>query len=143
MFPTEESEALLTKLIITSHPGIQLEKRLNITIPASTKDYQQELVFNAPASYFRLQLNPHVAPFLEAQQREWKLNVTHDSQRLYPLPAPREKLNEPVFDVNLRYGINRLEVGLVAALPKGDKGPQGLNMELEKFVIHFNLLKHH
>lgn len=139
--PIEESEALITKLIISSHPSLQLDNRLGITIPASTTETQQELVFNAPASYFRLQLRPLIAPFLEAQQREWKLNVTHDFARLYPLSM--DKRNEPVFDVNLRYGTNRLEVSLVAALPKGQSGPHGLNMEMEKFVVHYNLLKHH
>lgn len=134
---------MITKLIISSHPSLQLESRLGITIPASTTETQQELVFNAPSSHFRLQLRPQVAPFLEEQQREWKLNVMHDFTRLYPSAAPSDRRNEPVFDVTLRYGTNRLEVGLVAALPKGEKGPHGLNMEMEKFVVHFNLLKHH
>lgn len=101
------------------------------------------MVFNAPASYFRLQLRPHIAPFLEEEQREWRLNVTHDFQRLYPLPAAPDKRNLPVFDVTLRYGTNRFEIGLVAALPKEEKGPLGLGMEMEKIVVNFNLLKHH
>ncbi|KAI4865021.1 Bromodomain-containing protein [Hypoxylon rubiginosum] len=139
--PIKESEALIPKLVITSHPSLQLDSRLSITIPASPTETQQELVFNAPASHFRLQLRPQIAPFLEAQQREWKLNVIHDSVRLYPSSVPFDKRSEPVFDTTLRYGINRLEVSLVAALPKGEKAPNGLNMELEKFVIHFNLLR--
>lgn len=132
----------MPRLVITSHPNLQLENRLSITIPASPTETQQELVFNAPPSHFRLQLRPFVAPFLEAQHREWKLNVLHDTLRLYPSSGPFEKRNEPVFDATLRWGPNRLEVSLVAALPKGEKSPNGLNMELEKFVVHFNLLKH-
>ncbi|KAH6657779.1 hypothetical protein BKA67DRAFT_556319 [Truncatella angustata] len=138
--PIKESEALISKLVIGSHPSLHLEKPLDITISASTTETQQELVFNAPASYFRLQLRPYVAPFLEEQLREWKLNVTQDYQRLWPnQPNPRA---EPAFDVNLRYGSNRFEVSLVAALPKGEKGPHGLGMEMEKIVVYFNLLKH-
>ncbi|KAI1136118.1 Bromodomain-containing protein [Hypoxylon sp. FL0543] len=140
--PIKESEALIPKLIIMSHPSLQLENQLSITIPASPTETQQELVFNAPASHFRLQLRPHVAAFLEAQQREWRLNVSHDTLRLYPSSGPFEKRSEPVFDTTLHIGINRLEVSLVAALPKGEKGQNGLNMELERFVIHFNLLRH-
>jgi hypothetical protein len=133
---------LLSSLVISSHPSVNLDKPLDIAIQASTTETQQELIFNAPATYFRLQLRPHVASFLEAQQREWKLNVTHDFQRLYP-SSPPDRRNDPVFDVNLRYGTNRFEVSLVAALPKGEKGPHGLGMEMEKIVVHFNLLKHH
>lgn len=140
--PIKESEALIPKLVITSHPSLQLENQLSITIPASPTESQQELVFNAPASHFRLQLRPYVASFLEAQQREWRLNVFHDTLRLYPSSGPFEKRSEPVFDATLHFGINRLEISLVAALPKGEKGPNGLNMELERFVVHFNLLKH-
>ncbi|KAI0837459.1 Bromodomain-containing protein [Hypoxylon sp. FL0890] len=140
--PIKESEALIPKLVITSHPGLQLENQLSITIPASPTETQQELVFNAPASHFRLQLRPHVAPFLEAQQREWRLNVFHDTLRLYPTSGPFEKRSEPLFESTMHFGMNRLEVSLVAALPKGEKGPHGLNMELERFVVHFNLLRH-
>ncbi|KAK7914650.1 bromodomain containing protein [Apiospora marii] len=139
--PIKEFEALMPRLIITSHPQLQLENRLGMTIPASPAETQQEFVFNAPASYYRLQLRPLVAPFLEAQQREWKLNVMHDFTRVYPSSV--ERRNEPVFDVNLRYGSNRLEVNVVAASPKGEKGPHGVGMEMERLVIHFNLLKHH
>ncbi|KAK6068860.1 bromodomain containing protein [Seiridium cupressi] len=141
--PIKETEALISRLVISSNPSLALDKPLDITISASTTETQQELVFNAPASYFRLQLRPHIAHFLEEQQREWRLNVTHDFQRLYPLPAAPEKRSLPVFDVTLRYGTNRFEIALVAALPKGEKGPHGLGMEMEKIVVHFNLLKHH
>ncbi|KAK8074869.1 hypothetical protein PG997_009532 [Apiospora hydei] len=139
--PIKEYEALMPRLIITSHPQLQLENRLGMTIPASPSETQQEFVFNAPASYYRLQLRPLVAPFLETQQREWKLNVMHDFTRVYPSSV--ERRNEPVFDVNLRYGSNRLEVSVVAASPKGEKGPHEVGMEMERLVIHFNLLKHH
>ncbi|KAH9893026.1 Bromodomain-containing protein [Xylariomycetidae sp. FL2044] len=140
--PIKEGEALLPTLIINSHPTLQLENRLSISIPASPTEAQQELVFNAPASHYRLQLRPRVALYLETQQREWKLNVLHDSMRIYPTPGLLERRSEPVFDVNMHYGTNRLEVSLVAALPKGEVAPNGLNMELERFVVYFNLVKH-
>ncbi|CAJ2500093.1 Uu.00g029460.m01.CDS01 [Anthostomella pinea] len=138
----KETEALMPKFVITSHPALQLENRLSITIPASLTEIQQELILNAPSSHFRLQLRPQVSTFLEAQQREWRLNVFHDGVRLHPSAVSFERRGEPVFDVSLRYGTNRLEASLVAALPKGQIGPHSLNMELEKFVVLFNLLRH-
>ncbi|KAI1485302.1 Bromodomain-containing protein [Biscogniauxia mediterranea] len=140
--PIKEEEALMPRLVICSHPTLQVDSRLSISIPASATEYQQEIFFNAPASHYRLQLKPHVAGFLEAQQREWRLNVLHDTTRLYPSSVAFDKRGEPVFDVSLHYGTNRLEVSLVAALPKGEKSANELNMELEKFVVYFNLLKH-
>ncbi|KAI8628863.1 Bromodomain-containing protein [Xylariaceae sp. FL1651] len=140
--PIRETEALMPSLVITTHPSLQVENKLLMTFPASATEYQQEIVINAPSSHFRLQIKPQVAPFLEAQQREWKLNVMHDATRLYPSSVSFDKRGEPIFDATLRYGINRLEVTVVAALPRGEKAPSGLNMEMERFVVHFNLLRH-
>ena len=132
----------MPRLVITTHPSAQVENKLVATFLASATEYQQEVVVNMPISHFRLQFKPQVAPFLEAEQREWKLNVMHDAARLFPTSVSFDRRGEPVFDVTLRYGINRLEVTLIAALPRGEKTPSGLNMEMERFVIHMNLLKH-
>ncbi|KAI0911064.1 Bromodomain-containing protein [Ustulina deusta] len=140
--PIREAEALMPRLVITTHPSAQVENKLVTTFTASVTEYQQEVVVNMPLSHFRLQLKPQVAPFLETEHREWKLNVIHDTTRLFPSSVSFDKRGEPIFDVTLRYGINRVEVTLVAALPRGEKAPNGLNMEMERFVIHMNLLKH-
>ncbi|KAH7027433.1 Bromodomain-containing protein [Microdochium trichocladiopsis] len=136
--PISDSAALMSKLVINSHPGLPVDNNLHVSFPASATEFQQDITVNAPPTHFRLQLRPHIASFLEAEQREWKLHVMHDQQRLYP-SAPYEKRNEPVFDATMRYGANRIEVSLVAALPQGETGPNGLNMELEKFTINYNL----
>ncbi|KAI0895904.1 Bromodomain-containing protein [Annulohypoxylon nitens] len=140
--PIKESEAILPKLVLASHPSLQLENPFSVTFLASPTEFHQELVFNAPATHFRMLLKPQVASFLEEQQREWKLNVFHDTMRLYPTSPPFDKRGEPIFDTTLHFGVNRLEFSLVAALPKGEKAPNGLNMEMEKIVVHFNLLRH-
>lgn len=113
-----------------------------MTFFASATEYQQEVVVNTPVSHFRLQLKPQVAPFLEPEHREWKLHVIHDTTRIYPSSVSFDKRGEPVFDITLRYGINRVEVTLLAALPRGERAPNGLNMEMERFVVHLNLLRH-
>ncbi|KAI0545563.1 Bromodomain-containing protein [Xylaria curta] len=140
--PIRETEALMPRLVITTHPSLQVENKLFMTFLASATEYQQEIVVNAPLSHFRLQLKPQVATFLEPEHREWKLHVIHDTQRIYPSSVSFDKRGEPVFDVTLRYGINRVEVTLLAALPRGERAPNGLNMEMERFVVHLNLLRH-
>lgn len=95
-----------------------------------------------PMTHFRIQIKPQVASFLEEQQREWRLHVHHGTKPLSSSTINIERRNEPVFETALHYGVNRIEVTLVAALPKGEKAPNGLNMELERFVVHLNLLKH-
>lgn len=112
------------------------------TFVASPTEYQQEIVVNAPMSHYRVQLKPQVASFLESGQREWKLNVIHDATPLYPTLISFDKRGESIFEVTLRYGVNRIEVRLIAALPRDETAPNGLNMEMERFVIHYNLLRH-
>ena len=111
-------------------------------LPSSPTEAQQEVTFHVPMTHFRIQIKPRIASFLEEQQREWRLTVHHGMK---PLPSSTfniERRNEPVFETALNYGVNRIEVTLVAALPKGEKAPNGLNMEMERFVVHLNLLKH-
>ena len=132
----------MPKLEVISHIASQVENRLSLTLPASTTEAQQEVTFHVPMTHFRIQIKPQIASFLEEQQREWKLNVHHDMKPLPPSSNSVEKRNEPVFETSLHYGVNRIEVTLVAALPKGEKAPNGLNMELERFVVHLNLLRH-
>ncbi|RYP12833.1 hypothetical protein DL767_011058 [Monosporascus sp. MG133] len=141
-FPIKESEAIMPRLQINTHPSLQVDNRLSFTLPASTIEAQQEITLHVPSTHYRVQIRPMVASFLEAQQREWKLNVLHDTMRLYPSGPFDNKRTEPVFETTLRFGVNRMEVSLVAALPKGEKAPNGLNMELERFIVHLNLLKH-
>ncbi|KAI1809770.1 Bromodomain-containing protein [Poronia punctata] len=138
--PIRESDALMPRLVVTSHPSVHVEHKLMTSFTASTTEYQKDVVLNVPATHFRVQLRPQVAAFLEAQQREWKLNVFHDTTRLYPTVFHDKR--EPIFDATLRYGVNRVEVTLIAALPKGQKAPNGLTMEMERFVVHFNVLRH-
>ncbi|KAI0200883.1 Bromodomain-containing protein [Astrocystis sublimbata] len=140
--PIRETDALMPKLVIMTHPSLQVDSRFAMSFLASGTDYQQELAVNAPSNHFRLQLKPQVASFLEPEHREWKLHVSHDATRIYPSPVTFDKRGEPAFDVTLRFGVNRVEVSLLAALPKGERAPNGLNMEMERFVIHFNVLKH-
>ncbi|KAJ8127027.1 hypothetical protein O1611_g6609 [Lasiodiplodia mahajangana] len=130
--PIRQAEALMPKLAITTHPSLQLESQFEALFSASATEYHQEIVVNVPLSHFRLQVKPQIASYLEIEHREWKLNLIHDTTRLYPSSASSfDKRGEPIFDVTLRYGMNRLEVTLIAALPRGEKAPNGLNMEME------------
>lgn len=140
--PITEAEALMPRLVIATHPSLPVESKLVTTFVASPTEYQQEIVVNAPMSHYRVQLKPQVASFLETGQREWKLNVIHDATPLYPTLVPFDKRGESIFEVTLRYGVNRIEVRLIAALPRDETAPNGLNMEMERFVIHYNLLRH-
>jgi len=64
--------------------------------------------------------------------------------RLHAIPTiPGHPVDQrhPLFEARLHPGVNRIEVELIAALPKGAKPLNGQDFELEKFTIFVNLAK--
>lgn len=46
-----------------------------------------------------------------------------------------------LYECRLHPGVNRIEIELIAALPKGAKPVNGLDYELEKITVYANLMK--
>lgn len=103
---------------------------------------QQSVTINLPHTHYYLQIRPtFAAPLL---QRYHKLFATSGSQRLHNIsaaPGQAPDPQHPLFEARLLPGVNRIEIELIAALPKGTKGAGGQEVELEKISIFANLLK--
>lgn len=50
-------------------------------------------------------------------------------------------MNAMVFDVGLQLGTNIINVSVIAALPKGQKLPNGADCELEKMMVNVHLMR--
>jgi hypothetical protein len=104
---------------------------------------QQSITINLPASHYYLQIKPTIAPAL--LDRQHKLFVTSGTSRLHAMPAiPGHNVDprHPLFEARLLPGVNRIEIELVAALPKGAPKPaSGSEFELEKITVFANLLR--
>jgi hypothetical protein len=48
---------------------------------------------------------------------------------------------QPLFEARLLPGVNRIEVEIIAALPKALKNSSGQEVELEKVTIFANLMR--
>ena len=89
-----------------------------------------------------MQIMPTIATSVLSRQH--KLFVTAASTRLHPLPKQAGGTvdsAEPLFDVRLMPGVNKIEIELVAAFPKEAKPINDQKMEKEKVTIFANLLK--
>lgn len=139
----DASNAMITNLQISTHPGLHLTRHFNLNVPASSTVAQQSVTINLPSTHYYLQLKPSIAPTL--MERQYKLFVTSGSQRLIAMPQiPGQPIDHvrPLFEARLLPGVNRIEVELIAALPKGvAKPPDGQDMELEKITVFANLLR--
>jgi hypothetical protein len=138
----DESDALITNLSISTHPGLNISKHLRLNLPPSPTKIQQSVTINLPSTHYYLQIKPTIAPSL--RERQYKLFVTSGTQRLHAVPIPGQTANNlnPLFEARILPGVNRIEVELIAALPKDEpKLPNGQDVELEKFTIFANLMK--
>jgi hypothetical protein len=137
----DASDAMITNLNIATHPGLHLSRHFRMDLPPSSTMAQQSITMNLPSSHYYLQLKPSIAPAL--LDRQHKLFVTCGTIRLHAMPAsPGQPIDQrnPLFEARLIPGVNRIEVELIAALPKG-KSVNGQDFELEKITVFANLLK--
>jgi hypothetical protein len=140
---SDASDAMITNLSISTHPGLNISKHLRMNLPPSPTMTQQSVTINLPPSYYYLQIKPTIAASL--RERQYKLFVTSGTQRLHAMPlVPGNAVDNlhPLFEARILPGVNRIEIELIAALPKGaPKLPNGQDVELEKITIFANLMK--
>ncbi|KAK4129416.1 hypothetical protein N657DRAFT_640036 [Parathielavia appendiculata] len=139
------ADSLLPSVLIRTHPSVAMDQRFRLEIPAHPKEAHQNLTLHVPGHHHRLQLIPRLPPF-ESEGRQYRLFVTVNGQtvgRAAPLPVPDDPLppSAIVFEFNLQHMTNIVAVTVIAALPKGQKLPNGADVEVEKLVLNFQLLR--
>ncbi len=133
---------MIVNLSIATHPQLNLSRHFRMELPASQTMAQHSVTINLPASHFYLQIKPELAT--SVLQRHHKLFVTKGNDRLHAMPTiPSHPVDQrrPLFETRLSPGVNRIDIELIAALPKGVKGPNGQDVELETITVFANLMK--
>ncbi|KAI7781110.1 hypothetical protein LA080_015230 [Diaporthe eres] len=138
------SEAILANLCLRTPPDNGADKQFVFNVPPHPKLLQQSFTVNLAANQWKLQIVPRVSPVLEQQQRPYKLYVVVNGQTLARgVPTPRDTLQngELLYDAQLHQGVNTIVLQMIAALPKGQKLPNGSDAVLEKVTILANVMK--
>ncbi|KAH7391420.1 Bromodomain-containing protein-like protein [Cadophora sp. MPI-SDFR-AT-0126] len=137
------SDAMITNLSLATHPGLNISRHFRMDLPPSATMAQQSITINLPSTHYYLQIKPTIAQSL--LDRQHKLFVTSGTQRLHAMPLiPGHPVDHrhPLFEARLLPGVNRIDIELIAALPKGAAKPSsGQEVELEKITVFANLLK--
>ncbi|CAL3972432.1 hypothetical protein PZA11_004449 [Diplocarpon coronariae] len=137
------SDAMITNLSLATHPGLNISRHFRMDLPPSPAMAQQSITLNLPSTHYYLQIKPTIAKSL--LERQHKLFVTSGTQRLHAMPLiPGHAVDpsHPLFEARLLPGVNRIEIELIAALPKGPAKPAtGQDAELEKITVFANLLR--
>lgn len=132
---------MITNLSLATHPGLNISRHFRMDLPPSHTMTQQSITVNLPSTHYYLQIKPTIAPSL--LERQYKLFVT-SGNRLHAMPTiPGHAVDQrhPLFEARLLPGVNRIEIELIAALPKGDKLVNGQDFDLEKITVFANLMK--
>jgi hypothetical protein len=134
---------MITNLSLATHPGLNISRHFRMDLPPSPTMAQQSITINLPSTHYYLQIKPTIAASL--LERQFKLFITCGTQRLNAMPTiPGHSVDQrhPLFEARLLPGVNRIEVELIAALPKGSAKPvSGQEVELEKTTIFANLMR--
>lgn len=134
-------------MFLRTHPTIlgDPERRFRLQLPAHPKLAQHSVAVHIPASHWRQQIILSLHPSIQAQQRAFKLFVIVNSVTVGPaVPAPNDPIENGamLFEGSLHHGVNTIEIHLIAAVPKGQRLPNGPETELEIITIFANVMKY-
>ncbi|KZF26130.1 Bromodomain-domain-containing protein [Xylona heveae TC161] len=138
----DASDALISNLSISTHPGLRLPRPFQLNIPPSDSLSQQSITINLAPMHYMLQIAPIIAPSLNT--RPSKVFVTVNYQRLNPVPhaSGTTDTKRPWYEAKLVPGINRIEVEIIAGPTRGIPKPStAQDIELEKITVFANLMK--
>ncbi|KAI9880143.1 MAG: hypothetical protein M1830_005172 [Pleopsidium flavum] len=138
----DASDALISNLSISTHPGLKIDHHFHLDVPPSSTQSQQSITINLPSTHYYLRVVPTIAHNLS--HRPSKLFVTANVQRLNPTPQRPEEADprQPLYETKVFPGVNRIEVEMIAGPPRGaPKSGAGQDVELEKITIFANVLK--
>lgn len=135
---------MITNVSLATHPGLNITGHFRMDLPASDTFSQQSVTINLPSTHFHLQIKPQLSD--SVLKRQYRLFVTNGTQRLLVLPIiPGHPVDDknPLFEARLTPGVvNRIEIEIIAALPKGSPKPaNGSDVEFEKITIFANSMK--
>lgn len=139
---SDASDALISNLSISTHPGLKLDKHFNLDIPASSAASQQSFTVNLPKTHHYLRIVPTIASNIA--QRSSKLLVTVGMQKLTALPQRADEYDprKPTYETRVSEGVNRVEVEMVAGPPRSaSKAGSGHEIEIEKITVFVNVAK--
>ncbi|KAG4034756.1 hypothetical protein MFRU_002g01080 [Monilinia fructicola] len=139
----DASHAMITNLSIATHPRLNVSRHFHMDLPPSATLTQQSITINLPSTHYYLQIKPTIAQSL--LERQYKIFVTSGATRLHAIPLiPNHGVDprQPLFETRLLPGVNKIEVELIAALPKGTAKPAGgPDVEIEKVTVFANLMR--
>jgi hypothetical protein len=116
---------------------------MSMDIAPSPTLAHHSVTITLPPTHYYIQFKPEIPQWV--LERQYKLFVTANSQRLTAMPIVRGQPMDhahPLFECRLSNGVvNTIHLEIICALPKGAERPPGApDYELEKLTVYAHLL---
>ncbi|EEY21289.1 conserved hypothetical protein [Verticillium alfalfae VaMs.102] len=140
------SDALIQNLRIQTHPVLNMHQHQVVyDIMPLESESQQSVAMHLPANHLRVQIILTLPPFLQAQQRQykiWAIANRHVLSQQAPVAGQVLPPFSSVFEAQLNAGsVNVIEVHVIAALVKAERTLDGPEAELEQFTVLANVMR--
>jgi len=153
-------EALLPKVVLSTHPALNLPKPFSVDIFAHKEKTVHSVTLNLPPTHSYIQIIPHIPVALTS--RAYRLFVNVNANKILevnrtPVTAgingtgidsrseSGKIRGEPVFETKLMQGVNRIEIHIIAEKERKVGKPEPKEpkdaIELEKCNIYVNVMK--
>ena len=137
------ADSILPLLTVSTHPTLKVDNQFCFHFPASDTQTQISKIVTFPAQNNIIQIEPSLASSLHL--RPYRLFVTVNGQRMAQKKRPTVNMQEqsrPLFEAKLNYGVNPIEVEVVAAAA-AKVGARNVteHLEVEKMTIFAYVLR--
>jgi hypothetical protein len=135
------NDALISRLRIQAHPGLQFRQAELGSILPDPNYLQQSGVINVPAGCNRAFIVTMLPDFLHERHYSMWMLIERQPLKPYPHMIPGQQSSEVSFEVMLQPGVNVVEAHLIAAIPGDERHPGGPETEIEVLTAFVNVMK--
>ena len=132
---------MISNVSVSTHPGLKVEHRFHLDVPASSKLTQQSITINLPSDHYYLRIIPTFTP--NALNRPHKYIVNLGMQKLN---QTKDDAGQVIYDTRILPGVNKIEVDMIVGVARGVPKVSGSGQdvhEFERVTIFAHLMRAH
>jgi hypothetical protein len=135
---------LIASLAVQAHPSVAHDEQFQIVLRGSKQECFRSETHHLPTKdgvTRRVCILPQATEYLEKTQPRYQLWLMHYGRMLHAQRQGAGLGQLPMYETYLSPGVNTIEAHLVAEIPADKRQPDGPEAELERFILHINVLR--
>ena len=134
-------DALISNLVITTHPGLSIKNRYRHSISPSPIYTQQSTTITIPHLHYCLVVEPTIASLPPHRHSKLIVTLNHNICEVNRSLTPESGPNARPYEVRVSPGINRIEVEVWSGPARGAaKVGVGRDVEYERITVLLHVI---